>query len=603
MTDGEYKYIENADGTFTEWYKGKATDPIMGDTYSQSAMEESNLLYQEIAVDEGTTGQGGSIVIGSDGSSIYAAERVVDAERTGVPYTGINEAEIGDDLIDQGISDGTLPDIVTLVGESSGAVLGVGAAITGIGIGDGISELLGWPSLTELLGSYLETTHTFEGFYNPLWEAHWSSEIRLGILQKCEYNDGEGRVRDFDGDEVCEYPEIADKYHWEYEYPSEGDKYEGGGGEWIGNGGGLSEYTNPARRSTWGTFGILVPDECPSGGWFVCEVIHSVNTPGAGGEAEFNIYSPLSNLVSYAGYPAAGLKAHGTELTPTPHSVATLPEISPIAPPTVKPVEKEGKKELEEIPGPTRTKIDELGKEEEGKPVVLPSEVGEPIPEPSLPEVPTPETNELYTHYLPRVETQGFTNIHENVLPESDLDPSVGPGSVASVSPSAGSRIAPSTHITVDVNPDDAPNPESHVPVSGPTLPGLHPPSLHLLCTTMPFGVPCWLVLQIKAFAGTSEAPVWHIGAISFGPYTIPGTDVHLSSLEPIMEIVRPFMILFSTVGLLLFFYSVFTGSKIGGGENPSGEVPEPYFSEEHATDEPQVDSSVHSDEYYKGFR
>lgn len=194
-------------------------------------------------------------------------------------------------------------------------------------------------------------------------------------------------------------------------------------------------------------------------------------------------------------------------------------------------------------------------------------------------QVPAPGKNELGSNYETTLKSEGFTNIHEYTVSESQIDSETGPKDVTSVSPSPGTYVSASTAIEYSVNPDDAPQPPPGEPpggIPGVTPPGIKLPELHLLCTTMPFGAPCWLIKQIEAFSGAAAAPVWSIGPISFAGHTIPKAEIHLSAIEPIMEIVRPFMVLFGIVGIVLLFYRIFTGHSIGRGENPTGEVPDP---------------------------
>jgi hypothetical protein len=225
--------------------------------------------------------------------------------------------------------------------------------------------------------------------------------------------------------------------------------------------------------------------------------------------------------------------------------------------------------------------------EEAVKITIIPNPGEEGMPD----EVPKIEPGEVYTEYKTRVETQGWTDLAREELPESEIDPHYGPDVVIRSDPKPGTRIGPksaklkpTTNVKVKTNPKEAPEEPGGL-FPPPTLPGLHPPSLHLLCTTMPFGVPCWIIHQIEQFAGAKKTPEWTIGPIEFAGNKINAVKVSLSSLEPIMVVLRPFMILFSTAGLLLFFYKLFTGKSMAGGENPSGEVPNP---EPHATDEPE---------------
>jgi|HubBroStandDraft_2_1064218.scaffolds.fasta_scaffold15351_3 hypothetical protein len=201
--------------------------------------------------------------------------------------------------------------------------------------------------------------------------------------------------------------------------------------------------------------------------------------------------------------------------------------------------------------------------------------------------VPAPLTEgELGTQYQTELDEQGWTDNELDVLPESLIDTSVGPNDEVRSDPAPGTREAPgtegSTKVTVVVNPADAPPPEGKAPPIGPpTEPGIKLPHIVLLCTTFPFGVPCWLKKQLEAFSASSAAPVWTIGPFEWDGHKIPKAEIHLSDIEPIMEKVRPFMLIFGGIGIVFFFYKVFTGNEIGGGENPPGEVPGPESAPE----------------------
>lgn len=624
MKSGEYRYIENPDETFTEYYKPKTgEEAIRGSTYSKEAMEESNRLYSEVGVDEGTTGQNGSIVIGSDGNNIYASERVVQAIRTDQPYSNVGEAEVGDELIGEGVGEGTLPSLPSAASALSGTLLEAGgAAVTGLYIGEKIDDLLGWPKLGIFESSgKREERRSFEGLSKVFWLNLWSTHAgaKLGIVTSCEVSESHGFIHVDPGEEFCEYPLSFVKD--ESSYTFDGEEHICTGSGFIGDEG-IAERAGAQMysRSNGGEFrgcGIgagtgeggvsMLPEGC-SAGWWTCDIHERLCDSEDICTLNEYAYAPLFSTTNYRAFPGEGLEKfeeNSVETKPAPEIVPKRIEHT-ITPGKIEPVEREKHKELVEVPVPSRTYIDEKGKEEKGKPVVEPEEELTTLPSPASPVVPEIKPNEPYEEYAREVEREGLKP-EKITLPEIDIDPHTGPGDVASTFPSAGSRVAPDTDVEVNTNPPESPAPEESGKIGGPTLPGIHFPSVHLLCTTMPFGVPCWMVKQIEAFSGTSEAPIWHIGPFSFGSHTIPEAVVHLSVIEPVMVVVRPFMVLFGTIGLLLFFYSVFTGSKIGGGENPSGQVPEPDsyggFFEEHATDEPQVESTRHSDEYYKGFR
>lgn len=278
------------------------------------------------------------------------------------------------------------------------------------------------------------------------------------------------------------------------------------------------------------------------------------------------------------GLPAPGLLTPAQEHVNHEHGKEEHPEANSTeaskAPPLV-PVEPSEAVTKDIVTGHdlTREKI------EEGHPTLteMASEEAHEREQLELSEVPAPQAGETGEAFKGRLEGLGFTDVVLHTLPEASTDPHVGPSEVAYTSPSAGTRVKPEARLDVEENPTNAPVPPSGGGIGSPTLPGIHLPKLALLCNTMPFGVPCWLVHQLEAFSGTGAPPVWHIHSFKvYGTYKTPEASISLAPLEGIMEIVRPFMVIFGTIGIVLLFYRIFTGHAIGRGENPPGEVPEP---------------------------
>lgn len=243
-------------------------------------------------------------------------------------------------------------------------------------------------------------------------------------------------------------------------------------------------------------------------------------------------------------------------------TVKTIPSPSPLTTPIPPTVTQPG------------TTIIEVAKEspETGTEPTEETEIPEPSREAEIPQV---EQNELATHYVSRVETAGFTNVSVNTIPESQIDTSVGPLSVTAVSPAPGTRTKVGTLVTVDQNPADAPIVEPPgEKLGGPTLPGFKLPHLGVLCEGFPFGVPCWLWATIESWSTTKEAPEWGLNGITIDGHELTGANFKLSKLEPIMEKVRPAMIAFATIGIVLLFFSFAKGGgPPSGGGSDSGET------------------------------
>lgn len=616
MSPGEYKYVENGDGTYTEYYRGPTGEAIRGDTYSAEGMEKAAQVSSEMAVDEGTTGQSGSIVIGSDGNTLYAAERLTGEMQTGEPYATPGEAEIGDDLIGEGVADDTLPTFASVVGATAGTVLTAGGVVlAGVAVGAGLDELVGVPVYQELFegSGEVEPGCGYEGYQDCHFGGEYVGGIRLEGVGPCKKTDGYSpyELVTPHGEVLCTWFSERAVYDWEakvgkyngysWSFPEPPTEH---ACESFLEGSDESPYLVGTAVFSYPegvTCDTNVPAHCPiSPEWLRCNGF----VPGGEGKSvreaeadgynnwEMELYGGLNETFKYGAFPAKELKTshvegYSKELTRQPE----VPDFAPPAPAI--------------IPAPLRHKIIEKAKlkptkkekeeEEEGKkpvpkPLIPPIEEGKELPNPENPIVPEPRKSETFPEYASEVEKAGFVTPESYTLPEADIDPETGPNDVAEpdISPEPGTSADPSTKIRVGVNPADAPPPpEGHKPIGPPTEPGIDLPHLTLLCTSFPFGVPCWLKKQLEAFSASSAAPVWSIGPFEWGGKKIPKAEIDLAKIEPIMEIIRPFMIIFGGIGIVFFFYKVFTGTSIGGNENPPGEVPGPEGS-------PQPDEDVY---------
>jgi hypothetical protein len=209
------------------------------------------------------------------------------------------------------------------------------------------------------------------------------------------------------------------------------------------------------------------------------------------------------------------------------------------------------------------------GKEEESEELV--KVIANPAVMPLI--VPTPGPGgENYEQYKEDLEKAGFTNPVEKIAPESGIDTKVGPGDVTKTAPAEGTRVDPahgSDPVEVEVNPGDAPvppPPEGETPIGGPSLPGFDSPDFGVLCKGFPFGVPCWLAKTIEGWSATPKAPVWGIGSFTVEGHKVEGGGFDLAKLEPVMEKVRPAMIVFATIGIVLLFYRLAKGGSPASG-------------------------------------
>lgn len=544
---------ENPDETWTQWEVGSGAEKgkyVPYKNYSAGEYQKIENLEEGLNVDSGTSGQTAEIVHDITTRQVDYDAEMTNLLRTRREYLNPNEELVGDEVVDDAAADGIFPSITEIAGAMPyGAA--IGAFAVGVGIGDGIDALVGLPTVTELFGGTGATEPE-----SRVIGIVWSNQYSLSPHTECDYF----RIEGFGAPEhgVCwevNRKNTIFKETWQrVEYLPEMYEY-----KWV-----LHEIEHSNSR-----FGVAEGDEYER---VICPEDDLCGTS----EGTLLLYQSQYSLKLKA-FPAPSYEAsseHHGEL----HGGSTLPKTEPLTVP-VYPKEQKGYK-------PATEWIEHEREGDELPGLKEPHEV--PIPNPINPEIPQIKPNEVYTEYKTELETNGFTNIEEHVLPETYIDPNTGPEGVVSVSPNPGTRAEPSTKVDVNVNPDNAPVPaEPPGGIPPVTPPGIHFPELHLLCTTMPFGVPCWLVKQLEAFSGASAPPVWSIGPISFSGHEIPEAKIHLSHLEGVMEVVRPFMVLFGTIGIVLLFYRIFTGKSIRG-ENPSGEVPDP---------EPWMDIGETSDE------
>jgi len=175
--------------------------------------------------------------------------------------------------------------------------------------------------------------------------------------------------------------------------------------------------------------------------------------------------------------------------------------------------------------------------------------------------VPAPTATETYGAYVDRLQLDGLLGTRV-VLTDATLDPTRGPGVVTSTTPASGTRVAPGTTVTVRVNPDSAP------PVASPrTLPAL--PAINLaplkapqVCTTFPFGVPCWVTGALGGFGGSGQCPSFDVPFTGFG-----GSDmtVDLCVMQPAVDIFRSLFLIVALLGGAWLFMRAAMG--FGGGD------------------------------------
>ena len=197
--------------------------------------------------------------------------------------------------------------------------------------------------------------------------------------------------------------------------------------------------------------------------------------------------------------------------------------------------------------------------------------------------LPPAQANETATQYNARIRAMGFTDTEVIRLTEAEENSQVGPDGVAGVEPEPGHEYAPKTEIKVEENPATVSPPET-TGVGPPTEPGLKLPSFAVLCKGFPFGVPCWLAETISSWSATGKAPEWGLEEIEIDHTKIPSGKFNLAKLEPEMEIIRPAILIFATIGIVLLFFSFAKGGgppSGGGAEGDSTPSPGPGTEQE----------------------
>jgi hypothetical protein len=249
-------------------------------------------------------------------------------------------------------------------------------------------------------------------------------------------------------------------------------------------------------------------------------------------------------------------------LPKTPPARVTQTRVKELSEPSADPEHPE--------PSPIRKRVEEFSHPEERET----QEEAKPL------EIPIPKPDELATTYATEVEAAGFTSPAPRVytLNETSANPEEGPGDVAAVSPEPGSRANPSTQVEIGANPDDAAPGETGGGLPGPTEPGIKFPNFGVLCRGFPFGVPCWLIKAIESWSATGVAPEWGFENLEIDGTKIPDGKFKLSALEPIMEVLRPIMVGFATIGLVLLFHRFAKGGSPSSGGSGEADMSQEDF-------------------------
>jgi hypothetical protein len=534
-------FVENPDGTWSLYTEGR---DLPDEVFTDSEYKSLGRSISAAEVDAGTTGETGGIVNGVTGAEQVTGRQLEERLATGELYKTVGEKAVGEGLWDTAVTDGLAPSATeTLMGAVSDLALAGGAAYVGIKIGNGIDEILGLPEWNPLdLFGETDTSSSklIETIYSWLPGAKFGnvSTVRECATYYAEHGLGIAPHPSF----ICRSAQAHDKTK-EVWYKGESNVVEA---EYNTISSWFTSQSGTSARCGYKNAPMLtcVPYELGSK-WMLIEV-----NPHKDGK------------VKELDFPAKGID----HLPQWDKEVTEKEEEEP--------AKKEKKKHLvprtpKEVPLPVPQEVITTVCPDCYPGIENPS--GEPVPKPDWPELPAPEKSEVGTDYKSRLESDGFTDVEIHVVPETSADPTVGPNEVIRVRPDPGSHYDPSTKVDVYVNPGDVPVPEPapkipSITIGGITEPELNPPHLNLLCENFPFGVPCWLVEELNSWSAVGEAPTLGISSFTIKGHKIDAGSINLSHLEPVMEKVRPFMIVFGTVGLVLLFYGFATGGNPGSG-------------------------------------
>jgi hypothetical protein len=559
LGNGEYAVNQNPDETWTEWMGGKNPgEPIEGTTYTSAEMDEAmgNAGY---TVDNlGGYSTSSADIVGGNMKEFEAGKALYKNIAKGQLYMDVSASEeaIGKWATTVARVEGVLPTVARAASFIGDVGLAVGAFGVGVAIGNGIDEILGFETLglsggtshTEArvpteVGRYngefqingpcynLSTTKIEESNYmleggGPYWNTYGHGAVCVVALPHVEV--AACRVTGGEFSEVYHCPELA------------------GAGTFHCSGTCFPQeqlYWNPVTDTGASTF-VTHPD--PPLNAFTREDSGSITIT----------YS--TNLGEEA-MP----QRFGEEIPTGFTQNSTVAPTRPPPEPFTRPVPAS-------VPAPVKVFVLEPEPGKEGK----------KLPSPLLPEIPHAIPNEIGTHYVTRLKNEGWPNVELHTLPETAMDPNVGPEGVSYTAPAEGTHESTKTiHVDVEQNPTNAPIPaETPNKIGPPTEPGFKLPKFGVLCKGFPFGVPCWLVKTIEGWSATPKAPEWGLEEFSIKGKKVSGSKFHLSQLEPIMEKVRPAILIFVTIGIVLLFYKFAKGGGPEGGSGGGVDTTETYY-------------------------
>lgn len=312
-------------------------------------------------------------------------------------------------------------------------------------------------------------------------------------------------------------------------------------------------------------------------GWAPTGMPNSIFLEGSTDPGYNNCVINLSNGDCYWWEPTTVTRTGGKTQLGIPH-IASVP--SGVTPVTATPINSATKlgSAIAALPG-------DLGSHPEATQLIdgsLGANIGgTTVSVPGTFTIPTPAPYELVTKYVTDLNTAGFTNVITTTASDENEDPTRGPSEVIGVTPKTGTSVSDqSQQVSVLGNPADAPSPAgdtnpgtstgSGAPIfNAPNIPSLDMDPLRAvgnLCTTFPFGIPCWMFSLVGQFAGSPITP-----SVSFH-FPFNGDDsnmttLSLSVLDPYIVAIRASLTIVILAFMVWKFYSLAFGGAGGAAE------------------------------------
>lgn len=174
-------------------------------------------------------------------------------------------------------------------------------------------------------------------------------------------------------------------------------------------------------------------------------------------------------------------------------------------------------------------------------------------PDPLPVEVLAPAAHETFDGYRDRLRASGFLgDINQHTLTFDAADPDRGPDEVVRPSPQPGTRVDPTTAVSVSTNPPDMPPVDGSVGGTGgggcdrPPIRPFEFGPVQPITHQFPFGIPFFILSWLDGLGGGGAAPAFDLDT--------PAGTIHVSMawLSFVWSIVRPVILACAAVGMLV---------------------------------------------------